>query len=144
MSRSNLKNVIFLTLLTLNAQAFAQSFTAGLWSSKESLELNGIPLPSSTDEECITIAQAKDAKATIAKELKKKGCWLLKWVYKNQHLDAEIKCNNDDMDASGKLSGSFTHESYNLKGTAKGTYKQILPAIAELKLSGQRVSACKP
>lgn len=139
-----MKKILFLTLFVLNAYAFAQSFSPGLWTSKESLELNGIPLPSSNDEECITKEQAKNAKATIEKELKKKGCLLSKWVYKNQHLDAEIKCNNDDMDASGKLSGSFTNKSYNLKGTAKGTYKQILPAIAKLKLSGQWVSGCKP
>lgn len=137
-----MQKLILVTIIFFNIQLFAQSFEAGLWTSKESLELNGIPLPSSSDEECITKAQAKDAKATIAKELKKKGCSLTKWVLKNKKLDAAIKCNNDDMDATGHLSGPFTSTSYELTGEAKGTYKDILPAVAELKLTGQRVSNC--
>lgn len=137
-----MKHLILVTILFFSVQLFAQSFEPGLWKSKESLELNGIPLPSTSDEECITKTQAKDAKATIEKELKKKGCSLTKWTYKNQKLDAAIKCNNDDMEATGKLSGPFTSKSYDLKGEAKGTYKQVLPAVAELKLSGQRVSSC--
>ncbi len=51
-------------LLLIVQPTWAQSFEPGLWASKESLELNGLPLPSSTDEECITPDQAKDAKAT--------------------------------------------------------------------------------
>lgn len=137
-----MQKLILAAILLFNMPLFAQSFEAGLWKSKESLELNGIPLPSSSDEECITKAQAKDAKATIAKELKKKGCALTKWVLKNKKLDASIKCNNDDMDATGSLSGPFTSTSYELTGEAKGTYKQLLPAVAALKLSGQRVSGC--
>ena len=137
-----MKILIITTVLFFNVQSFAQSFEPGLWASKESLELNGIPLPSSNDEECITKDQAKDAKATIEKELQRKGCSLTKWVYKNNNLDASIKCNNKDMDATGKLSGPFTNKSYNLKGEARGTYKQVLPAVAELKLSGERISHC--
>jgi len=137
-----MKHLIITAILFFSVQSFAQSFEAGLWKSKESLHLNGIPLPSSSDEECITKAQAKDAKATIAKELKKKGCSLTKWVLKNKKLDAAIKCNNDDMDATGHLSGPFSSTSYELTGEAKGTYKGVLPAVAELKLSGQRVSGC--
>ncbi len=135
---------IFCLALSISIQPiWAQSFEPGLWTSKESLELNGLPLPSSTDEECIAADQAKDAKATIEKELKKKGCSLTKWTYKNQKLDAAIKCDNKDMNAVGKLSGKFSQKSYDLKGEAKGTYQEILPAVAVLKLSGQWVSYCK-
>ncbi|MES2803550.1 MAG: DUF3617 family protein [Bdellovibrionota bacterium] len=137
-----MKHIILVTALFFNFQVNAQSFEPGLWTSKESLTLNGIPLPSSNDEECISKAQAKDAKATIEKELKKKGCSLTKWVYKNQKLDASIKCDNDDMEATGKLSGPFTSKSYELKGEARGTYKQVLPAIAQLNLFGERISNC--
>ena len=132
-----------LALLVSAHFVHAQSFEPGKWTSNESLELNGIPLPSSKDEECITAAQAKDAKATIEKELKKKGCSLTKWTYKNQKLDAAIKCDNKDMNAVGKLSGKFTNKSYDLTGEANGTDQEILPAVAVLNLSGQWVSYCQ-
>ncbi len=138
-----MKYILCLSFLFLAYKTQAQSFEPGLWTSKESLELNDIPLPASTDEECITLDQAKDAKATIEKELKKKGCSLTKWIYKNQKLDAAIKCDNKDMNAVGKLTGKFSQKSYDLTGEAKGTYKEILPAVAVLKLSGQWVSFCK-
>lgn len=135
--------LLFIFILFSHLQLQAQSFQAGLWKSKESLKVNGIPLPSSSDEECITKDQAKDAKATIEKELKRKGCSLTKWVLKNNNLDASIKCNNKDIDATGSLSGPFASKSYNLKGEARGKYKKVIPAVAELKLSGERVSDCK-
>lgn len=137
-----MKNILFISFLIFTAQTSAQSFDPGLWKSKESLELNGLPLPASSDEECITASQAKDAKATIEKELKKKGCSLTKWVVKNQKLDAAINCKNNDMDAVGTLYGKFSSKSYDLQGVAKGTYQQILPAVAVLKLSGQWVKSC--
>ncbi len=138
-----MKYIVWLALVISSGSLLAQSFEPGMWTSKESLELNGIPLPASTDEECITASQAKDAKATIEKELKKKGCSLTKWTYKNQKLDAAIKCDNKDMNAVGNLAGKFTLKSYDLTGEAKGTYKEILPAVAVLKLSGQWTSYCK-
>lgn len=137
-----MNQILLASILLISLHVNAQSFEPGLWKSKESLELNGIPLPTSSDEECITKDQAKDAKATIEKELKRKGCLVTKWAFKNQRLDAAIKCDNNDMEATGKLSGPITSKSYELKGEAKGTYKQLLPAVAQLVLTGQRVSAC--
>lgn len=125
-----------------SAQLFAQSFEPGLWKSKESLELNGITLPAHEAEECITKNQAKDAKGTIERELKRRGCSLTKWTVKNQQLDAAIICKNEDMDAVGNLQGEFSPKSYNLNGGAKGTFKQVLPATAVLKLSGKWIKAC--
>lgn len=138
-----MNKLVLLALLFMNFKVEAQSFEPGLWKSKESLVINGIPLPSSTDEECITKAQAKDAKATLEKELKRKGCSITQWSYKNNSLEAGIKCKNSDMDAVGKIRGSFTNKSYNLTGEAKGTYKNVLPALARLKLSGERKAVCK-
>lgn len=137
-----MNQILLASILLISLHVNAQSFEPGLWKSKESLELNGIPLPTSSDEECITKDQAKDAKATIERELKRKGCLVTKWAFKNQRLDAAIKCDNNDMEATGKLSGPITSKSYELKGEAKGTYKQLLPAVAQLELTGQRVSAC--
>lgn len=137
-----MKYLLFAALLFFAFQLYAQSFEPGLWKSKESLVLNGLPFPESTGEECITDAQAKDAKATIEKELKKQGCGLTKWVVNNQKLVASINCKNDNFDAVGKLSGGFSRESYDLVGEAKGTFMQALPAIAVIKLSGQWVKKC--
>lgn len=137
-----MKQFLLITILFISKVSMAQSFEPGLWKSEDSFEINGIPLPKSKDEECLTKDQTKDAKATIVKELKRKGCTLTSWTFINQKLDATIKCDNDDMKATGKLSGPITSKSYELKGTAKGTYKNILPAIADLKLTGRRVSSC--
>ncbi len=120
----------------------AQSFEPGLWTSKDSIELNGLQLPESTGEECITESQAKDVKTTIEKELKKKGCSLTKWTVKNKKLEAALSCKNNKMEAVGKLHGVFSSKSYDLQGEAKGTIKQILPAEAVLKFTGQWVKSC--
>nr|WP_158320362.1 DUF3617 family protein [Pseudobdellovibrio exovorus] len=106
------------------------------------MSVNKLPLPSSDAEECFSAVQAKDAKASIEKELKKHGCSLTKWNVKNQKLDAGINCENQNFTASGKLQGSFTRKSYDLAGEASGTLKQVLPAIAEFKLSGQWIKNC--
>lgn len=132
----------FILTLIVSGKLYAQSFEPGLWKSKESVKIAGIPLPSSSDEECITPEQAKDAKATIEKELNKKGCKLNSWVIKNKKLDAAIACKNKDLDATGKLQGDFTSKRYELKGFAEGTYKQMIPAVADLQLSGQWVEKC--
>lgn len=137
-----MKTILLTSILFAVVQASAQSFEPGLWKSKEGLTLNGIPLPSSQGEECLSKAETKDAKATIEKELKKKGCSLTKWSVKNKKLNASIKCDNDDITASGDLHGEFSSKSYNLTGEAKGKYKKALPSVAELKLSGQWVKPC--
>lgn len=137
-----MKTILPIVFLFTVVQVSAQSFEAGFWKSKESLTLNGIPLPSSKGEECLSKAQTKDAKATIEKELQKKGCSLTKWSVKNKKLEASINCDNEDMKATGNLHGEFTSKSYDLTGEAKGKYKQVLPAVAELKLSGQWIKPC--
>ena len=135
--------LLFFILVIFSAKLYAQSFEPGLWKSKESVKIAGIPLPSSSDEECLTPSQTKDAKATIQKELNKKGCQLDSWVVKNQKLDASITCKNKDLDAVGKLGGDFTSKRYELKGKAEGTYKQMIPAVADISLSGQWVKKCQ-
>lgn len=135
---------VFIITLLVGVNVNAQSFEPGLWKSKELLNIAGIPLPSSSDEECIDKTQAKDAKATIAKELKRKGCSLDKWSVVKNVLDAKITCKNKDLDARGELRGPFTKTKYDLTGEAYGTYKGAIPAVAELKLSGEWVKAhCK-
>ncbi len=135
--------LLFFILVIFSVKLYAQSFEPGLWKSKESVKIAGIPLPSSSVEECLTPSQTKDAKATIQKELNKKGCQLDSWVVKNQKLDASITCKNKDLDAVGKLGGDFTSKRYELKGKAEGTYKQMIPAVADISLSGQWVKKCQ-
>lgn len=119
----------------------AESIQPGIWKAKTSFELNGLPLPASEDEECIQKNEAKDIKNTIARELKKKGCELTKWTIKNKKLDASLKCNNDDLEAEGRIQGTVSTKSYDLRGEAQGTYKMI-PSFANLKLTGQWVKNC--
>ena len=126
----------------MSGQLHAQAFEPGFWTTKESLEVSGVPLPASNNEKCITESQAKNPKATIEKELKKRGCVLTEWIVNNQKLDAAIKCDNDDIQATGRLNGQFSSKSYDLQGKAEGTYKQALPATAVLKLSGHWVKKC--
>jgi Protein of unknown function (DUF3617) len=137
-----MRSLLITSFLFCTVQASAQSLEPGLWQTKESLKLNGIPLPESKEEICVTKNQAKDVKATIEKELKKKGCQLKGWTVKNQKLDAKVKCVNDDMDAEGKLSGDVSSKSYNLTGDIEGTYQKALPAQATLKISGEWVKNC--
>ncbi len=134
--------LFFLISLFFSNSLYAQSFEPGVWKSNESLELNGLALPASKHEKCVTAAQAKDAKATIEKELKKQGCSLNKWTVKDKKLEAALDCKNDNFEASGTLQGAFASKSYDLTGEAKGTIRQTLPAMAVIKLSGQWLKKC--
>ena len=129
-------------ILVVAVQVSAQTFVPGLWSSKRSFEVDGLPMPSASDKNCITATQAKHAKSTIETELKKQGCTITKWSLKDKKLDADLICKSKDLDATGKLSGDFTPKSYDLKGEAKGKYKSVIPATAKLELSGQWIKEC--
>lgn len=133
---------IIVALLLGSSGAFAQNMQPGLWRAKTVLALNGIPLPASEDEECITKEETKDAKQTITDELKKKGCSLTKWDLKGKKLEAALKCQNNDLQAEGTLKGTVTEKSYALKGEAEGTFKMI-PSFATLDLSGKWLKTCK-
>lgn len=134
---------MLLSILLSSTLSSAQTLEPGLWTSKASLSLNGIPLPDSDDEECITKDQTKDLKSTIEKGLKKKGCQLTKWNLKNEKLTAALVCKNKDVDAKGELKGSVTKKSYDLKAEAKGKYKGAIPATADIRLTGQWMKKCE-
>ncbi|MGZ5280174.1 MAG: DUF3617 domain-containing protein, partial [Pseudobdellovibrionaceae bacterium] len=104
--KRNIWILLWLLLCTLTLKA--QSLKPGVWKAKSSFQLNGIQLPSSEDEECVTATEAKDAKSTIAKELKKNGCELTKWMVKGKKIEASLVCKNNEMDAKGNLHGQFS------------------------------------
>jgi hypothetical protein len=138
----------FLTLASLFAFillpfsfAEAQSIKPGLWKATTTLSLNGITLPASTDEECVSAEKAADAKATISKELEKKGCSISAWNLKGKRLESILVCKNNDLEAQGHLRGQLSNESYDLQGDAEGTFKKI-PASATLKLVGRWTNKC--
>lgn len=131
-------NLLLLGIL-FSLQAPAQKFVPGLWKSRTTLRLNGIPMPDSRAENCITNKQAKNARATIENQLKSQGCYLTKWEVKEKNLDADVKCDNKDLEANGKLRGPFSERKYDLKGEARGKYKRILPSIAAITLTGEWV-----
>lgn len=133
---------ILLWLLLCSVTLNAQSLKPGVWKATSSFQLNGIQLPSSEDEECVTATEAKDAKSTITKELKKNGCELTKWTLKGKKIEASLICKNNELDAKGSLHGQFSQNSYELEGNAEGTYQGVLPSSATMKLSGQWVKAC--
>ena len=137
-----MKYILFSVLFIFVQYALSQTMEPGLWKSKESFELAGLNLPSTNGEECVTEGQAKNAKSTIEKELKKQGCTLTKWAVKNEKLDASVTCKNADLDATGDLRGDFSKKNYDLKGEVQGKYKKALPAVAKINLTGHWVKAC--
>ncbi len=134
--------LIFL-VMSVSLISYAQVLEAGLWKTKSSFKLNGISLPSKEHEECISAAEAKDAKTTIVDALKKESCELTRWEVKKGKLEAALSCKNSDVEASGKIHGTLSTKSYSLEGEADGTYKNAIPSTATLKLSGQWVKRCK-
>ncbi len=120
----------------------AQSIEPGLWKTKTSFKLNGIPLPSSENEDCVSASEAKDVKSSITKELQKNKCELTKWTVKGKKLEASLECKSSELNAKGNLHGQFSKKSYELQGDAKGTYQNVLPSSATVQLSGQWVKAC--
>lgn len=131
-----MKKYFLLTVCLLSLNAYATSMQPGLWKSVTSFKLNGIQLPENVSEACVTAKEASDVKSTITRGLKKDGCELLKWKLKGTQLDASVSCKNKDVEASGALYGTVTKKSYSLEGEAKGTYKNTIPSVATLKLTG--------
>lgn len=123
--------------------SFAQSLQPGMWKVKSEIKLNGIALPSESDEDCITADEAKDAKTTVAKELKRNDCQIKSWIVKGKYLTANIACDGSEIQAEGILKGQFTKKSYTLSGEAKGTYQNLIPSIAKIRLEGTWTKACK-
>ncbi len=137
-----MKIIIIVFLGLAHFQAYAQSIQPGNWKAKSVFKISGIALPSDEEEECISSDEAKDAKTTITKELKRDGCKLLSWNVKNSNIEASLSCKNDQIDAKGKLHGHFTSTTYDLSGEAEGTYQQMIPSTATLRLTGHWVSRC--
>ena len=133
----------FFILLTFFASPLlAHSVKPGIWRAETAFELNGIPMPNEVIQECVSKTQASDLKATIAKDLKEKGCELTDWNVKGQKLAAALKCRSGEIQATGNLSGELTDKRYDLKGQARGTWNTI-PTTATVKLTGKWVSDCK-
>lgn len=138
-----MKKIIFVLLFSFESFSLAQSMKPGLWKTNSSFKLNGIQLPGNETQACISADEAKDAKETITKSLKKDGCQLTKWAVKDRQLEAGVACNNKDIEARGSLRGTLAEKSYSLEGDAEGTFKKVLPSVATLKLTGTWVKGCK-
>jgi hypothetical protein len=136
-------SLILFSTIVLTSPVFAQTMKPGMWKAKSSFKLNGLSLPASEGEECITAEEAKDPKNTISKELKKNGCELTQWKLKGKKLEAALSCKNKDVDATGKIHGTVSEKSYSLVGEAEGTYQGVLPSQATVNLDGQWVKDCK-
>jgi hypothetical protein len=135
-----MKKIVLLILFPLSA--FAQSMSAGLWSSQASFKLNGIPMPPSHSDDCITSDEAKDAKGTIERSLERNSCHLTSWSVKKGILAASVACKNSDYDAKGDLGGRFDKKMYDLAGDIEGTHKVFGDAHASVQFSGRWMKAC--
>lgn len=134
--------LFILPLFGINTQAI--SMRPGQWKSTTSFKLNGIQLPKNESQGCVSPKQASDIQTTLTKGLQKDGCELKKWNLKGTHLQAEVSCQNKDIAAEGKISGTVTEKSYNLEGNAQGIYKNAIPSVATITLTGNWVSkTCK-
>jgi len=134
----------FLTLVALvlaSLFASAQSVEPGLWSTESSVEINGLPLPPSKEQECLLTDEAKDIKKSITNELKKNGCTTTQWTVKGDQLEVALTCNKSGLNARGNLKGTITSKSYKLNGKADGTY-QNFPAFANFSLKGLWIKSC--
>lgn len=125
----------------LSSTTSAQSVTPGTWKTESKVEVNGISLPASQDEECITAREAKDLKKSIAKELQKNGCAYTKWTVKGKNVEISLKCEKSDLEAEGNLRGHVTAKNYTLNGKAEGKFKGI-PSKANFALKGNWAKAC--
>ncbi len=131
-----------LTSLFFLSSGWAQKMTPGLWEATSQFRVNGIPLPTSVDEECITKEMTQNLREKLLEELKGKGCKLDKWNLKKQNLEAELSCDKDDLKAKGQIKGQVTSKSYDLTGDAEGSYKGI-PSVANIKLTGKWKAKCQ-
>lgn len=131
-----------LVLLLSPALSFAMSMDPGMWETKTSLELQGLPLPPSEKKNCVTKTKTKDVKKAITEELEAKECKLTKWTLKGKNIEASVACDNKDIKAKGDLKGTVTPKSYELSGKADGSYK-TLPTSVTFTLSGKWLEACK-
>ncbi|MEK6556549.1 MAG: DUF3617 family protein [Bdellovibrionota bacterium] len=134
--------LLTLALLLLSTTTYAQSVRPGLWKAESSFTINGIELPDSKGEDCISSKDAKDIKAAIMKKIEKKGCKATKWSAKGQNIQVSLTCKKSGLDAKGDLRGTITDTKYDLKGEAEGEFHK-LPSQAVISLQGNWVKACK-
>jgi hypothetical protein len=133
---------MFLLFSLFTSISFAQAIDPGIWQAKSNFQVAGLNFPESKSEECVSTEDAKDLKASLSKELTKSGCTATKWDLQGKKIDIELTCSKSGLDAKGKLSGSVSAKSYDLSGTAEGTYHNI-PTSAHILLSGKWLKACE-
>ena len=133
--------IIVSSLLSIVTRA--QSLEPGIWKTKTSFNLSGISLPTKEEEGCVSAEEAKDAQKTISEGLKKQGCELNQWDVKNNKLQAGLSCQSKDIQAKGKIHGTFSKKTYALTGEAEGTYKNAIPTSATIKMTGEWIKKCE-
>lgn len=130
-------------ILLISFPLMAQKLEPGTWKSQSRVKLNGFPLPSENEANCITKDELKNPKQTIEEALEKNKCKLTKWSMKKNNVSASVICDNDDFKASGVIAGNFSKKSYDLEGEASGVHDIIGKTRAEIKLTGEWTGACE-
>lgn len=132
---------VILMLTFLSSVCISQNIEPGIWEADSNFEVNGLPLPSSKDQQCITKGEASDIKITLAKELEELGCTTTKWTVKGTQLEVALKCTTAGLKAFGTIKGRVLAKSYELSGEADGTY-QGFPSSGTLNLKGKWLRNC--
>jgi hypothetical protein len=131
-------NFVFVILISL---ANAQTVDPGVWQVTSNFNVSGLAMPESKSEECVSAEDAKDLKASLSRELGKSGCVATKWLHQGEKVDIGLKCNKSGLVAAGDLQGVVKAKSYQISGTAEGTFQNI-PATADIRLKGQWLKSC--
>jgi hypothetical protein len=134
--------VLFLGVTLTGFRSSAQAIAPGYWTADTKFRVDGIPIPDSTGGGCVTAEQAQDPRNTLTKELTKIGCVITEWDMQGNNLQASLLCKNSDVSAKGKITGQFSDKTYHLQGKAQGFYKNFLPSVASIDLTGQWVRDC--
>ncbi len=122
----------------------AAPFTPGMWHSEATFKLNGVPMPSTDDDNCVSAKEAKEPKEAIAESLKRNDCTLTEWKMKKSTVNAVVNCKNDQLEAQGILKGHFDKKSYNLAGDITGKHKFLGKARASVVFDGRWTGECRP
>ncbi len=132
----------YLIIILMPLVSYAETIKTGQWDSEAHFKLNSIPLPPKKDSSCVTSDEAKDPKKMIEQSLKRNDCELTKWVLKKGNVNAIVNCKNDQLEATGTITGTFTKKNYALKGEVKGRHSLIGNATAKVTFDGTWVGEC--
>lgn len=130
--------LITVAALALSPAAFASDVIEvrpGQWISSTQISMGGNPLQTDEQSYCVSPAEATRSVESLVKDITEDGsCTVENLSHSSGNLSADMTCKIEDMgaQASGKLVGVYTKESYSLTADATIDLGGLqLPAKAE-------------